>query len=195
MRGTKVLLLASATTLLLGCEIEVLPSRRVDSLIEDYSGLQPDSLDSSASTRVRGFAGFSVQTADFAGPLGREVNTLFGRGTGSQHELERVVLTTADSGVLNTAVARIRTMFPESPFEACATRADGTSDRALIWRVGSRGGVVIRTPAAHGSLELPVTWQGRLILIRHAVRRVDVGQRVLDLPCPTLAPDDAAASR
>lgn len=195
MRGRKALMLGFATAMLLGCRIEVLPSRRVDSLIEDYSSLQPDTFDSFGATHVRGLGRFSIQGADFAGPIEHQMKNLMGQGRSAQRELERLVLTTADSGTLNAVVARIKTMFREPPFEACARRGDGTSDRALIWRVGSRGGVVIRTPATHANLEPSGPWVGRLILVRHAVRRVDVGQRVFDLPCSTVAPDDTVVNR
>lgn len=191
----RLILLAGAAMLVVGCGIKEVRSRRVDSLIERYTGRQPDDFDPGAAGDSPASRGFAIQAAEFAGAIEHGLNVMIGRTHAARRELDRLTLETNDSAAMSDAIGQIKESFSEPPLEACATRPDGRSDRTLIWRAASRGAVIIRMPAARFGRSALSPWNGRLILVRHAVRRSDVGQRVLDLPCPTIAQDDTIVSR
>jgi len=155
--------LAGAAMLIAGCSIEKAPSRRVDSLIEHYTGRQPEDFDPAAAADSGASGGFAVQTAEFSGGLELQLNVTIGR-TG-RRELDRLTLATTDSTAMSDAVGQIKASFIEPPLEACATRPDGRPDRTLIWRAASRGAVIVRTPATTFGRSPRSPWEGRLILV------------------------------
>ena len=175
--------------LLVGCSVVRLPSKRVDALIARYGARAAQAFDAGSWARAQAASGFAVQAAEFGVDWQRRVAGFVGRSSVPGPELQRLVLLTSDSTVMKHVVERVRSMFDQAPFEACASLADGTADRALIWRAESRGGVVIRMTAPSTSGATRRSWEGRLILVRHAVRRDDVGEIVSDLPCPDAAID------
>lgn len=173
----------------IGCTVARVPSRRVDTLVARYSGHSVLDFGSRSELVARAAPGFVVQSADLSEDWPLRFPTLGGSDTVRARALRRLVLTTADSTVLSAAIREVEAMFHEPALEACSLRADGTSDRALIWRVDLRGGVIVTTPALPSS-RAAAPWKGRLILVREAVRRADVGQRVLDVPCSEIATDE-----
>jgi hypothetical protein len=178
---------ALGVSFLVGCTRERPSSRRIDALIERYGGVQ--AFDSASWKSAQAAHGLAVQAAEFGADWEERIAGLVGRSRISRPELQRLVMVTSDSATLYRVLAQIKSMFDQTPFEACVLLADGTRDRALVWRAASRGGAVIRAPAPSASGATRRNWEGRVILVRHAVRRDDVGEIVSDLPCPTAAID------
>ena len=126
---------AVGVSLLVGCSVVRLPSKRVDALIARYGARPAQAFDAGSWVRGQAADGFAVQAAEFGVDWQQRVAGFVGRSRVPGPELQRLVLVTSDSAVMKHVVEHVKSMFDQAPLEACASLSDG---RRIAPRSGAR---------------------------------------------------------